>query len=272
MVDLRSRLRELGVTPSKVRGQNFLLCSQAVHQILEFARPDSGVPLVEIGPGMGALTEHLQHFGRLKVFEVEEAFCQELRERYPAVEVIEGDIRGVDPEEIPQGAQVFGNLPYSLSTEILLLLIRLAPRISRAVLMLQREFIERLGADPGSKRYGSLSVLGQRSGSVRLGPVIPGTAFHPETKVDSQLVEICFFKRENLDLVRELWIERVTRAAFAERRRTVLNSISKVGLCEKARLEEVLLAMGIDLNTRAEQLSIEQFEQLADSLTPHCSG
>lgn len=266
MNDAYTRLQRLGVTPHKSRGQNFLVDQDAIHRLLEFARPAPRHPLVEIGPGLGALTDHLVHFGPLTVIEIEEQFARDLKARLPEVTVIQADVRSVDFTQFPKGADIYGNLPYSFSTEILFHLLTGAGVFRRAVIMLQKEFVQRIAAEPGSRAYSALSVAIQRKATTRLGPIIDGSSFLPETKVQSQVIEITFRDLPPPDTWEELWIERVVRAAFSERRRKLINSLTTTGLCTAEVVRTVCHDLGIDENVRAESISVTQFESLAKGL------
>ena len=272
MNDIRESLKALDVRPQKLRGQNFLVDGAAVHALLEFAQPVTGTPMIEIGPGLGALTQHLFHFGPLTVIEVEPQFCVELKKRFPSIAVVQSDVRQVGEEVFTEGVHVYGNLPYSLSTEIIFHLLRFSHRIRRALIMLQREFVARMGAAPGSRTYGALSVALQRKAQVRLGPEIAGDSFFPETKVWSQVVELVFTPRAPSDIWEDLWVERVVRAAFSERRRKIINSLVSSNILTNDEARLALSAAEIDPQVRAETLSVAQYERLTRHVRELCEA
>ena len=193
-------LKKLGVRPSKERGQNFLIDDSVIAEIINFGRPKKGDNLVEIGPGLGALTKSLQSYGGLTVVEIEEEFCKKIEEEYPDVNVVHSDVRLVDFLEFGEDLVVFSNVPYSFSTEILFFLIDACPNVKRAILLLQKEFANRLVAEPGTKDYSVLTISTQLKANVYPGPIIPGNCFHPPTKVDSRLVEIRMLDKPRVEV------------------------------------------------------------------------
>jgi 16S rRNA (adenine1518-N6/adenine1519-N6)-dimethyltransferase len=261
----KDRLRDLNVTPTKTRGQNFLINVPFIFNILEFGQPRSGENIVEIGPGLGALTSHLSQFPGLKLIEIEEKFCQALHEKYPHVEIINRDVREVNFSELGSDLVIFGNLPYSFSTEIIFHLIEYAPFIRRAVLLLQREFAERLAAEPGGKTFGTISIAAQLHCDMRLGPIIPGNCFHPPTKVESRLIELEFLSEPRYPVSDKARFRRVVKGAFHERRKKILNSLKASGLFDPEQVAKALDAAGIDAGRRAETLSIEEFVNLSEA-------
>lgn len=263
-------LRDLGVRPVKERGQNFLIDGSVLDQIVEFGSPNSNERVIEIGPGLGALTERLAAVvpGKaLTLIEIEPQFCLTLSKRFPEVGIINADVREVDLAAIGSDLTIFGNLPYSLSTDITLLLLRNARQLRRAVLLLQRQFAERVAAEPGGREYGALTVACRLWADARLGPIIRGDAFHPPTEVESRLIELRFADAPRCGDIDPAWFERVVRASFAQRRKKVINSIVGSGLAPLARAAAALAAAAIDPSRRAETIALEEFAALARELS-----
>ena len=260
---VRDRLGAMKVRPDKGLGQNFLIDSSAVDEIVRFGAPAADDNLLEIGPGLGALTKELSCFPNLSLIEIEEKFCADLRRRFPAANVINEDVRLVDLSQLGENLVVFGNLPYSFSSDIVFLLVDFAAVIKRAVLMLQKEFVERLCAHPGGRDYGMLSISCQLWAEARPGPVIGGDSFHPPAKVDSQLVELVFSKEPRCQIGDMFLFKRIVAAAFFRRRKKIANSIRASGAFPGLPLEECFERAGIDPNRRAETLSIEEFARLS---------
>jgi 16S rRNA (adenine1518-N6/adenine1519-N6)-dimethyltransferase len=260
---VKDKLRSLDVRPTKERGQNFVINPIVIDSIVGFGAPKEAETLVEIGPGLGALTEALARFPNLTLIEIEPKFCKELHAKYPRVKIINEDVRGVDLAEIGTDLVVFGNLPYAFSTDIVFRLIDQAQVVKRAVLLLQKEFAERLAADPGGRTYGLLSVSCRLWADAKLGPVIPGDAFHPPAKVKSQVVELTFLKSPRLPIDDVLWFKRFVAACFLKRRKKLINSLTASGLFTKENIAKTLAACGVDSNRRAETLSLEEFATLA---------
>lgn len=262
----KDQLRTLEVIPSKERGQNFLIDPTALEAIVNFGAPGAHERIVEIGPGLGALTEHLAVARELTLIEIEERFCEPLRARVPHARIINADVRSVDLSALGSELVVFGNLPYSFSSEIVFHLLAAASSLKRAVLLLQREFAERLAAGPGGRDYGRLSIACQLWCDVKLGPVIAGTSFHPPTQVDSQVVELAFLGAARVKVGDYRWFERVVKAAFLQRRKKLSNSLKGSGFFSAEGIALALQAAGINGDRRAETLSLAEFAALAEAL------
>lgn len=261
--EVRRLLREAGVAPQKERGQNFLVDMAAVQTIIRFGRPEQGGRIVEIGPGLAALSAELAPYGPLSVIEIEHGFCRMLKQRLPQVEVIEADVRSVDFSRFGRDLTVFGNLPYSLSTDITLHLLEQAHAVRRAVLLLQREFAERLAAPPGGRSYGAITVACQLNADLRLGPVIGGDSFYPEAGVESQLIELRFLGAPRCSAGSAACFRRVVAAAFGKRRKKLSNSLRAA--FPQPAVAQALAAAGIDPGRRAETLSVEDFCRLSSA-------
>jgi 16S rRNA (adenine1518-N6/adenine1519-N6)-dimethyltransferase len=262
----KDTLRDLQVRPSKERGQNFLIRPEVIESIVNFAAAPGGMHLVEIGPGMGALTQHLATAGRLTLIEIEPNFCAHLRAKYPHVEIINQDVREVDFASIGDALFVFGNIPYVFSTDIVFTLIRYRQVVRHAVLMVQREFAERLAASPGGRDYGSISVAVQLHADVELGPIVPGTSFHPPTSVESQVMKLTFLPEPRVPVGDPAFFETVVRAAFSQRRKKLINSLLSRGRWSKEQILAALAGASISPDVRPEQLTISQFAELAAQL------
>lgn len=265
MPKVKDTLEQIGVTPSKGRGQNFLLSPDFINSIATFGEitPDDSV--IEIGPGLGALTEVLyRKVGEnLTLIEIEEKFCKELAKKFPKATIVQKDVRQFDFTAVKKGTVVFGNVPYSFSTDIIFTLLTAHKVLSRAVLLLQKEFAERVCAEPGGRDYGRLSVGVQILADTRLGPVIGGGYFHPPTKVDSQLLELVFAEKPKVEIGEHAWFEKVVKSAFHERRKMIPNSLYSSGLLLKDEAREVVEKAGISVTARSETLSLEDFSRLA---------
>lgn len=262
----KDTLLELDVRPSKGRGQNFLTRSDVIDAIVAFAQAPDTSHIVEIGPGTGALTEKIASAKRLTLVEIEQKFCSFLQERYPHATICNQDARTTDFSSLGEQLFVFGNIPYSFSTEILFQIIRCRAAISTAVLMVQREFAERVAAGPGGRDYGSLSVAVQVYADVELGPIISGDCFHPPTAVESQVMKLSFLETTRVAIGDPAHFEKVVRGAFAQRRKKVVNSLLSCGRWSKEQIINGLMAAGISPDTRAEQVDIPRFAALAREL------
>ncbi len=262
----KDSLKELSVRPSKQRGQNFIIDPSVIGTIVDFGSPAATDKLVEIGPGLGALTEELQKVAHLTAIEIEPKFCEDLRQRYPNIKIVNQDVRQVEFSSLGEGLTVFGNLPYAFSTEIVFHLIDSFHSIKRAILLLQKEFAERMAANPGGKDYGVLSISCQLWADLKLGPVIRGDAFHPRANVDSRLVELSFLPSCRYQITDLVWFKKVVKAAFLQRRKKIVNSIMAAGIVRREALMEALARASISPDCRAEMVSISAFVALSEEL------
>ncbi len=263
---VKEELLRLGVRPSKERGQNFLIEAGVIDSIIEFGKPQVAKHLVEIGPGLGALTKELAAVGRVSVIEIEEKFCDFLEANVENLDIYNADVRFFDFSEIGRDLVVFGNLPYSFSTDIIFRLVDEAKLIQRAVLLLQKEFAERLAAKPGGRDYGTLTINAQLWADVRLGPVVAGDCFHPPAKVDSQVVELRFRDEPRFPLSNPFLFKRLVKAAFFRRRKKILNSLNASQAFSDIDLHVACSEVGIDIEQRPEALTPKEYADLANYL------
>ena len=260
--------------PSRRRalGQHFLRDPGIARAIVELTAPGPDDLVVEMGPGEGALTAELaRRAGRVIALEVDRELIARLRTRFPTVEVLEADARAWDYgiASAPAGGRVLviGNLPYSVSKPILMALVKARTALASMVLMLQREVAERLAAPPGSKTYGSLSVLTQLYCDVEVALRVPPGAFRPPPKVESAVVRLTPLPKARIDVGDERWFHTVVRAAFAQRRKIVVNTLATSLRRPIEEVRQAAYAAGIDPTCRAEILTIDDFARVASRLS-----
>jgi 16S rRNA (adenine1518-N6/adenine1519-N6)-dimethyltransferase len=265
-----------GATSGRTRalGQHFLRDPTVARRLVDLVAPGPRDLVVEIGPGAGALTGLLARSGaRLIAVEVDPALASALRDRFagmPDVQIVEADARRYDWAALrrsrphPEGRVIaVGNLPYSVGTAILQSLVAAGPAIDEMALMLQREVAERVGAGPGQRAYGSLSVQVQMACDVRLAFAVAQDAFRPAPQVESAVLHLRVWPAPAVPVADLVRFERVVRAAFAQRRKTLANALA-AGLALGPRAaRELLAAAGIDPARRAETLSLIEFARLA---------
>lgn len=254
-------------------GQNFLIDRTSIGRIVDALDPRSGEPLLEIGPGRGALTSLLvERVDRVAVVERDPELAEVLRRDHSAdrLVVIEDDVLKVDLSSIAPALGhptttrlvVVGNLPYYISKPIAMKLIRERRAIDRAVLMFQKEVADRLTAVPGTKAYGPLTVLAALNYCVEpLFDLAPG-AFRPRPRVHSTVTRWHTREVAGLDSQQEQALEHCLRATFARRRQTLRNNL-RHALGSTERAEEMLRAAGLDPSARAEVVPPEGFVRLA---------
>lgn len=259
---------------TRALGQHFLRDRSVVDRIVDLVAPTSRDLVVEIGPGRGALTESLAaRAGRLLTLEIDAELAGTLQARFatsPHVEVRQADARGFDYRTLrplapdPDGrVLVVGNLPYSVGKPILAALVDAAAGIDEMALMLQKEVAERVAAEPGGKTYGALSVLTQVAVRARLAFSVPPGAFSPPPQVDSAVLHLVPHRAAPVPVTDPARFAAVVRAAFAQRRKSLANSLAAglgVGAERARRLCE---AAAIDPGRRAETLSLAEFARLA---------
>ena len=269
--------REYGFRPKKSLGQHFLKDTEIVREIINKARFDPTDRVLEIGPGLGALTLVLAK-GVHHVIAVEkDSRLADILNKRLATEKIENvllineDILKLDFSRIPslheRNLRVIGNLPYNISSPILEKLVENRHMVNRAVLMLQSELAGRLIASPGTKAFGALTVLVQYHAHISPLLYVQKEAFHPRPKVDSMVLEIDFQRPYPKRTEDDVKFRRIVKGAFAQRRKTLLNSL-KNSLVSYNR-EEILAALescDIDPKRRAETLTIEDFLKLTSTL------
>ena len=253
-------------------GQHLLRDPAIARAVVDLVAPTAADLAVEIGPGEGALTGELaRRAGRVLALEVDPLLVLRLRPRFPTVEVLAADARTWDYRALaaPPGGRVLvvGNLPYSVGKPILAAVLAAHAAVAEAALMLQREVAERVAAPPGSRVYGSLSVLAQLHWDVRLALRVPPGAFRPPPKVDSAVLHLRALPAARVAVADERRFERVVRAAFAQRRKMLVNALAAgLGLSQGA-VRTAAAGAGVDPGRRAETLTILDFARLAERLS-----
>lgn len=263
----------LGHTARKRFGQNFLHDESVIQNIVAAIYPQKDQFLVEIGPGLGALTEPVaERVNRLTVIELDRDLAERLRHHpflHQKLNVIESDAMQFDfarlytdekLAEKNQKLRVFGNLPYNISTPLMFHLFSYHNVIQDMHFMLQKEVVKRLCAAPNNKAYGRLTIMAQYFCQVMPVLEVPPSAFKPAPKVDSAVVRLVPHQTLPHPVKDLYWLNRVCSQAFNQRRKTLRNALSALFSPEN------LTALSIDLNARAENLSIADYVRLADWL------
>lgn len=268
-------LKKHGFRVSKSLGQNFLIDGNIVRNICEAGGVSKEDSILEIGPGLGTLTEELALNAKKVVsVELDESLLpvlNETLENYNNIEIIHGDILKVDlgkiiDEKLGGGPiKVIANLPYYVTTPIIAKLIEEDLNIETIIVMVQKEVAERIVANPGNKQYGSLTVFINFYTDSEIVMRVPKTVFMPKPNVDSAVVKLTI-KDKLPEVDRELFFK-VVKSAFGKRRKTILNSLSSGELdLEKKDIKKTLEKVNIPSNKRAEELGIEDFVKISKSL------
>ncbi len=258
--------------PSAIKrlGQNFLVDPNIVRKIVALAGISPTDTVLEIGPGRGILTEALcRTAGHVAAIEIDprlHAFLSERTAHLPNVVLVLGDALTSPVEHLPIGTIVVANLPYYISTPLLFRLLAQGNRFARLVLMLQNEVADRLIAKPGSPDYGVLSVMAQYSANISKAFKVSPQCFRPRPEVDSAVVLLHTLAPRARQPEEEQRFTALVRAAFAHRRKTLVNSLKNEGYDSK-HVEAALSTLQLSPSLRAETLALEQFLELARALS-----
>lgn len=276
----KALLNQYGFSFKKSLGQNFLIDVNIIHKIIDASGIDENTGVIEIGPGMGSLTQQLaKHAKQVLAFEIDQRLIPVLGETlapYDNVTVINQDILKADvASEIATHLQgcdkimVVANLPYYITTPILLTLLEQNLPIDGYVVMMQKEVGERLNAQVGTKAYGSLSIVTQYYTETSTVMTVPKSVFMPPPNVDSIVVKLMKRPQPLVDIDDTALFFEMTKGAFAQRRKTILNNYQNLFIDGKQYKEDIHLWLeqaGIDSRRRGEALSIQEYARLYDGL------
>ncbi|MBL5768926.1 16S rRNA (adenine(1518)-N(6)/adenine(1519)-N(6))-dimethyltransferase RsmA [Heyndrickxia sporothermodurans] len=273
-------LQKYGFAFKKSLGQNFLIDPNILKNITEHAGLSKDSGAIEIGPGIGALTEHLARTSKKVVaFEIDQRLLPILEDTlspYNNVKIIHQDVLKADIHQIVEeefkdvnDLMVVANLPYYVTTPIIIRLLSEHLPLRGIVVMLQKEVADRISAKPGTKEYGSLSIAIQYYTKAETVMVVPKTVFMPQPNVDSAVIRLTLHDKPIVEVDNEEFFFQVTRASFAQRRKTILNNLTSQLPNGKELKMEILKALdiaNIDPTRRGETLSIEEFALLSNQL------
>lgn len=263
-------LRAFGLHASKRLGQNFLVDETVVDRIVAAAGVTPGDAVLEIGPGIGTLTQGLLEAGaKVVAVELDRRLVEVLADTlagYDAVRVVHGDILKTDisREMATAPFKVVANLPYYITTPILMGILEQRLPVSVLVTMVQKEVAERMVAAPGGKDYGALSVAVQYYTAPEIAFLVPPQAFIPAPAVESAVIRCAVRERPPVAVASEATFFRVVKAAFAQRRKTLANALKGAGLAA-GDVATVLAAAGVDGGRRGETLSLAEFAAVANA-------
>jgi 16S rRNA (adenine1518-N6/adenine1519-N6)-dimethyltransferase len=291
MTSIKKTLDEHGIFPYKGRGQHFLVQGGIVRKIVDVAALEDGDTVVEIGPGTGVLTQALmEQPKRVMVIAIEsdKKLAQLITDKFGNAiskgELAKGGLAkgGLDivfanalkfdfhalGEKVGKKFTVVANLPYNISTEMIFKLLDAGQHIDKFVLMLQKEVAERLTANPGTKKYGALTVMASLLSKISLQFVVGRGNFYPAPNVDSAVVLFEIRPTPLCNVVDLKVFKGIVRASFNNRRKTLRNALKSIPeIVPTDAVEVVGEAAGIDLNRRGETLSVEEFGLLSDAIS-----
>ena len=256
------------IRPKKSLGQNFLKDPFYLRKIVDAAAVTQDDQVLEIGPGLGHLTRELAaRAGRVVVVELDDRLVPLLRRDLADasnVEIVHADALAFDYGSLAGTWKVVANLPYYISTPLIERLIASRSKFTTLTLMLQKEVAERIAAGPGGRDYGVLSIMVQLHADPCIAFTVPPGAFTPPPKVDSAVVTLRVRRQSAVTVADEQFLEKVVKAAFSQRRKTLRNSLGT--LVDRAAAANAAQAVGISPDRRPETLSLEEFGRLADAL------
>lgn len=264
---------------SKSLGQNFLIDEGALAGILSGADISEDDCVLEIGPGFGTLTQRLCGAAKKVVcVEIDKTVIPILEENlkdFDNFEIINDDIMKIDVKSLAEekfgteNVKVAANLPYYITTPIIMMLLESKVKFKSITVMVQKEVAKRLCASEGTKDLGAISLAVQYFCSANYLFDVPNTSFMPPPKVTSTVVRLDLLDKPRVSVKKEEMFFKTVKASFAQRRKTLLNALSNAGFSgfSKAEISEILKNIGIDEKRRGETLSIDEFARLADALT-----
>lgn len=273
--EIRFIAEKFGFTFKKGLGQNFLTSDRVIEQIAEAAESEHGV--LEIGPGFGVLTQALaEHFEKVVSLEIDDRLIEILNftlGEYDNVKIIHQDVLKTDLNKLiheefgDQKISVAANLPYYITTPILTRLLESHLPIQNIVVMVQKEVAERMQAEPSTKNYGAITLLCRYYAEPEIITTVPAGLFVPPPKVDSAVLRLKMLDTPRVAVKSEEMFFKTVKAAFSQRRKTLLNCISSYFSLQKTEAEEILKQAEIQPQRRGETLSITEFATLSDILT-----
>ena len=266
-------LKSYGLIPRKRFSQNFLTDRNIAARIVNALGLKGDDAVIEIGPGLGILTEGLLDSGAKVIgIEIDRDLAGGLKERFNGrnnLEIINADALKISYKELAvqrkEKLKVVSNLPYNISTPIIFKLLEEREIFSMFLLMLQKEVAQRIVSPPDNKEYGVLSVMVQLLADVKIEFDVPPSCFHPAPKVYSSVVRFNILNKPRIDVEDIAFFKRVVKASFGQRRKTLLNALKSLNI-ETPQLVELLNIINIDSKRRGETLTLEEFAVLSREL------
>ncbi|MCD7806699.1 MAG: 16S rRNA (adenine(1518)-N(6)/adenine(1519)-N(6))-dimethyltransferase RsmA [Lachnospiraceae bacterium] len=274
----REILDKYGFTAQKKYGQNFLIDGNVLEKIISGAEIGKDDCVLEIGPGIGTMTQYLaETAGRVVAVEIDRHLLPVLEETlssYDNVVIVNEDILKVDIGQIAREyhggkpIKVVANLPYYITTPVILRLLECGAPIESITVMIQKEVASRMEAGPGSKDYGALSLAVQYYAEAKILTYVSANSFFPRPGVDSAVIKLTSHRKKPVEVPDEKFMFALIRASFNQRRKTLVNSLGNAaGLqISKEQASAALLEMGLPVTVRGEALSLSEFAGLSERL------
>lgn len=278
--DTRFLMKKYGITANKKLGQNFLIDENVIDTIVNSSEISNDDLVIEIGPGLGTLTDKLlQKAGKIIAIELDERMIDILKNRffmYDNFEIINEDVLKVDLNKLIKenkeqlglkNAKIVANLPYYITTPIIMKLLEEKLDIESITVMIQKEVADRLTAIPGEKNSGAITYTVYYYATSEEVLTVPNNSFIPEPEVESEVIKLNLRKEPVIKVADEKKFFALIKAAFMQRRKTLLNAIGNSGLnTTKEQMEQILKELNIDTRIRGEALTIDQFAKISEKL------
>lgn len=269
-------MNKYNITANKNFGQNFLIDENVVENIVTSSEVNKNDLVIEIGPGLGTLTSLLlEKAGKVICVELDKKMLEILNDRfslYNNFELINNDILKVDLKTLIsnnsqfENVKVVANLPYYITTPIIMKLLEDKLNLESITVMVQKEVAQRLVETPGGKETGAITYSINYYSNPELILEVSKDSFIPSPKVDSAVIKLNILKQPKIQVDNEELFFKIIKSAFMQKRKTLINSLSNSGISSKENLENILNEFGIDTRIRAEQLTLKQFGYLSDKL------
>jgi len=270
---VREVIDKYGLSAKKKLGQHFLVDNHVLQKILNAADVNEDDVVLEIGPGIGALTQGMLRRGaEIVAVELDKQLVPVLESLFSGapLTIVQDDILRVDLHTLLApyegcNLKVIANLPYYITTPVILYLLESGIPFESITILIQKEVAQRMAANPGQKDYGSLTLAVQYYADVEIAAYVPVNSFMPRPGVDSAVITLTLLKKPRTDYDKDI-LFKVIRAAFNQRRKTMVNALESAGLGTKEQIASALTAAGLDVRIRGEALSLAQFEDVTRAL------
>ncbi|HPB80245.1 MAG: 16S rRNA (adenine(1518)-N(6)/adenine(1519)-N(6))-dimethyltransferase RsmA [Tissierellia bacterium] len=273
---IKDILDRYGFKFSKSLGQNFLIDGNIIKRIVEIAGLDEKSGVLEIGPGFGTLTQLLcKKANKVIAIEVDKSLIEVHKGTldYPNLKIIYDDFLKVDVNKLIEeefkglDVKIVANLPYYITTPIIMKILEEKYKVSKIVVMVQKEMAQRLNSKPGTKDYGAITLAVQYRADTNIAMIVPNSVFMPKPKVDSAVIEFRILPKPRIDVCDEKMLFEVIKASFAQRRKTILNGLSNSLNFSKDIINESLVSASINPGIRGEKLTLEEFGRISDEIS-----
>ncbi|MDO5556216.1 MAG: 16S rRNA (adenine(1518)-N(6)/adenine(1519)-N(6))-dimethyltransferase RsmA [Clostridia bacterium] len=274
--ETKSILKKYNITANKKLGQNFLIQDEIVQDIIQASNVNKNDLIIEIGPGLGTLTkELLQSAGKVICIEIDTRMIQILNDRfkiYNNFELINKDVLKVNLKNLIKQEQkdnilnvkIVANLPYYITTPIIMKLLEEKLEIDNITVMVQKEVADRLVDVPGGKNSGAITYAINYYTKPEKIIDVPNTSFLPIPEVNSSVIKLKVLQKPSVQVQDEKLLFKIIKTAFMQKRKTLLNGLTNGGIGKKNSIEEMLINLGFDTNIRAERLSLDDFARICD--------